>query len=129
MADLWSEQMSTSLSTGWARSPSSLAGTWWKAAATRDSGRAAWTLAATDPRGGTSGWNSWPTLASALAMEMTTLPRSCIDTEAAVDAAASHGVAMTTTSASDAPSLSAASTARSWSGHAASSRSVSSIAR
>ena len=30
--------------------------------------------AATDPRGGTSGWNSLPTRTSALAIEMTTLP-------------------------------------------------------
>ena len=61
---------------GWSRSPSSLAGTWWKAAATHDRGTAACTLAATEPRGGTSGWNSWPTLARALAIEMTTFPRS-----------------------------------------------------
>ena len=37
-ADAWSEQMSTSLSIGSLRSPSSLAGTWWKAAATRHCG-------------------------------------------------------------------------------------------
>ena len=46
------------------------------AAATCDLGTAACTLAATEPRGGTSGWNSWPTLARALAIEMTTLPCS-----------------------------------------------------
>ena len=34
----------------------------------RQSGTAACTLAATEPRGGTSGWNSWPTRARALAM-------------------------------------------------------------
>ena len=47
----WSEQTSTSDSTGWSRSPSSLAGTWWRAAATRQPGTAACTLAATEPRG------------------------------------------------------------------------------
>ena len=62
-------------------------------------------------------------------MEMTTLPRSCLDTDATVDAAASHGVATTTTSASEAPSLSAASMSSAWSGHLARRRSVSSIAR
>ena len=31
---------------------------------------------ATEPRGGTSGWNSWATLASAFAIEITTLPWS-----------------------------------------------------
>ena len=42
----------------------------------RQSGTAAWTLAATEPRGGTSGWNSLPIRVRALAIEMTTLPRS-----------------------------------------------------
>src|SRR5690606_18708292 len=88
----WSEQISTALTTGSLRSPSSWAGTWWNAAATRDFGMAAWTLAATDPRGGTSGWNSWPTLARAFAMEITTLPSSWRETAEAVDDAASHGV-------------------------------------
>src|SRR4051794_37750637 len=94
-------------------SPSSLAGTWWKAAATRDRGTAACTLAATEPRGGTSGWNSWPTLARALAMEITILPASGPATDWAVAAAASHGVAITTRSAVAAPLLSASSMARS----------------
>ena len=38
VASGWSEQIRTSLSIGWSRSPSSLAGTWWKAAATRSFG-------------------------------------------------------------------------------------------
>ena len=42
------------------------------------SGTAACTWAATLPRGGTSGWNSWPTRTSALAMLTTTLPRSSV---------------------------------------------------
>ncbi len=58
VADGWSEHTSTSDSTGWAMSPSSAAGTWCMLAATSDRGTAAWTDAATDPRGGTSGWNS-----------------------------------------------------------------------
>ena len=61
VADGWSEQMSTSLSSMWAMSPSSLAGRWWKAADT-PAGTMACTLAATDPRGGTRGWNSSPDL-------------------------------------------------------------------
>src|SRR4029453_9957718 len=46
-------------------------------------GTAAWTLAATDPRGGTRGWNSSPTLARALALEITPLPPRWWGTEAA----------------------------------------------
>ena len=75
VASGWSEQISTSHSIGWSRSPSSLArargGTRRRPA---HSGTAACTSAATEPRGGTSGWNSLPTRVSALAMEMTTLP-------------------------------------------------------
>jgi hypothetical protein len=41
-------------------------------------------------------------------MEITTLPRSCSATASTVGAAPSHGVAITTMSASDAPALSAA---------------------
>ena len=75
MASGWSEQTSTSLSIGWSRSPSSLAGTWWNAAATQAARHGGLhRLAATDPRGGTSGWNSLPTLARAFAIEITTLP-------------------------------------------------------
>ena len=73
-AEAWSEQMSTSLSIGLRRSPSSFAGTWCSAAATMHCGTAAWTLAATEPRGGTRGWNSLPSLVRALAIDTTTLP-------------------------------------------------------
>jgi hypothetical protein len=83
------------------------------AADTSDFGTAACTLAATEPRGGTSGWNSPPTRASALAIEITTLPASWSFTDRAVSAAPSQGVAITITSASAATSFSAASMARS----------------
>jgi hypothetical protein len=129
VASGWSEHTRTSDSIGWAMSPSSLAGTWWKAAATFDRGTAAWTLAATEPRGGTSGWNSWPTLARALAIEMTTLPARASSTDSAVEAAASHGVAITTTSALAAPTLSAASMTSSRSDHRSQSLSATSMAR
>src|SRR5829696_8867437 len=128
-AEAWSEQMSTSLSIGSLRSPSSLAGTWWNAAATRHSGTAACTLAATDPRGGTRGWNSLPIRVRALAMDMTTLPRRMWRTEAAVWVAPSHGVAMTTTSVAAAPGLSAAVMVSARSGQLSSRLSTVSIAR
>ena len=51
--------------------------------------------AATLPRGGTRGWNSWPTRTSAFAMLTTTLLRSASSCSCAVVAAESHGVAMT----------------------------------
>ena len=72
---------------------------------------------ATEPRGGTSGWNSLPIRVRALAIEMTTLPRRWPSTCWAVWVAPSHGVAMTTTSASAAPSLSPASMVRSRPAH------------
>src|SRR5688572_30398152 len=103
VADGWSEQMSTSLMMGWSRSPSSFAGTWWKAAATLQAGTAACTDAATDPRGGTRGWNSLPIRVRAFAMQMTTLPLRRRSTDVAVWVAPSQGVAMTMTSPSAAP--------------------------
>ena len=66
------------VSIGWSRSPSSLAGRWWNAATTRQPGTAACTCAATEPRGGTSGWNSWPTRTSALAIRSRPCRRSCV---------------------------------------------------
>jgi len=68
----------------------------------------AWTLAATEPRGGTSGWNSLLMRARAFAMQMTTLPSRWSPTVMAVSVAPSHGVASTTISHWAAPSLSAA---------------------
>ena len=125
----WSEQTRTSDSTGSEMSPSSRAGTWWSAAATRDRGTAACTEAATDPLGGTSGWNSLATRASALHMQMTTLPLSWSATCMAVAAAASHGVASTTTSAPAAVALSPKSMGSWRSGHFSSRWSRASIAR
>ncbi len=61
-----------------------MAGTWWNPAATWQRGTAACTLAATEPRGGTSGWNSLPIRVRALAMQITTLPVSWSATEVAV---------------------------------------------
>src|SRR5438132_570346 len=83
VASGWSEHTSTSLSSGRARSASARAGTWWKAAATIASATADCTWAATEPRGGTSGWNSSPTRTRALAIDTTTLPASCPPTERA----------------------------------------------
>src|SRR4051812_14614223 len=94
----WAEQMRTAAARGGSMGASSRAGRWWKAAATMQRGTRAWTWPATDPRGGTNGSKSSPTLASALAIEMTTLPSNESQTETAVDAAASHGVATTTMS-------------------------------
>ena len=62
-------------------------------------------------------------------MRLTQRTSRKLPTEAAVDAAASHGVAMTTTSAEAAPSLSSESTDRLRSGHRSSRRSRSSMAR
>src|ERR687894_2288564 len=128
-ADSWSEQMSTSLSMGWRRSPSSLAGTWCRAAATLQCGTAACTLAATEPRGGTNGWYSLPTFVRALAIDTTTLPRRWSSTDTAVCVAPSHGVAITTTSVSAAWALSPAPIVRLRSGHWSSRVSTTSIAR
>ena len=128
-AEASSEQMSTSLSMGWRRSPSSLAGTWCRAAATLHRGTAAWTLAATEPRGGTSGWNSFPSFVRAFAIDTTTLPRRWCSTETAVVVAPSHGVAITTTSVSAARALSPASMDRFRSAHSSCRLSTTSIAR
>ena len=68
------------------------------AATSRQPGTAAWTWAATLPRGGTSGWNSLLTRTSALAIEMTILPDRSFSFSCAVLAAESHGVAITTMS-------------------------------
>ena len=129
VASGWSEQISTSESTGWSISPSSLAGTWCSAAATLALGTAAWTLAATDPRGGTSGWNSWATRARALHIDTTTLPLRWPSTDCTVAAAASHGVASTIRSQSAAVSLSPESIGSSLSGQTATSLSRASMAR
>ncbi len=128
-ASAWSEQISTSLSIGSRRSPSSLAGTWWKAAATMQWGTAAWTLAATEPRGGTRGWNSLPSLVRALAIDTTTLPRSLSSTSTAVCVAPSQGVAMTTTSVSAAWALFPAPMVSRRSDHCSRRPSTTSIAR
>src|SRR5918997_4780858 len=128
-ADSWSEQMSTSLSMGWRRSPSSLAGTWCSAAATLQCGTAACTLAATEPRGGTNGWNSLPSFVRALAIDTTTLPRRWSSTDTAVCVAPSHGVAITTTSVSAAWALLPAPMVRLRSDHCSSWVSTTSIAR
>ena len=95
----------TSLSTGWSRSPSSRAGRCWNAAATSAWGTADWMPAAIEPRAVASGWNSLPMRWSAFAIEMTTLPSRCSDTDSAVAAAESHGVATTITSARAASAL------------------------
>ena len=96
----WSSlQISTSESIGSPRLPSSLAGRWWKAATTWHAGTAACTCAATEPRGGTSGWNSPPTRTRALAIDTTILPFIAVSCSCAVVAAESHGVAITTRSA------------------------------
>ena len=120
IASMWSEQISTSESIGWSIIPSSLAGRCWSAAATCEPGQAAWTLAATDPRGGTRGWNSPLMRASAFAMQMTTLPSRWGATETAVSVAPSHAVANTTTSHWAAPALSDALMSRFRPGHLAS---------
>ena len=71
-------------------------------------GTAACTWAATEPRGGTSGWNSWPTPHEGVGHARSRpCPRGGRRTAWAVVAARSHGVAMTTRSASAAPALSA----------------------
>src|SRR4051812_28031825 len=102
---------------------------WCSAAATSALGTMACTWPATEPRGGVSGCSSLPTLASALAMEITTLPSSWSQTETAVDAAASHGVATMTGSGAAAMVLSPAVRVRSLSGHSADNRSQTSAAR
>src|SRR5271157_2297372 len=107
VASGWSEHTSTSASNPESRSSISEAGRWWNAAATRLSGRAAWTAAATEPRGGTRASISRPSLTSALAMETTTLPESGSRSDRTVAMALSQGVATTTSSAPAAPSLSA----------------------
>ena len=124
-----SPQISTSESIGSPRWPSSLAGRWWNAATTWQRGTAACTWAATEPRGGTSGWNSWPTRTSALAMLMTTLPASTSAFSCAVVAAESHGVAITTRSQSQASALSPLPSRLARSGHLTSRPSRASIAR
>jgi hypothetical protein len=92
-------------------------------------GTAAWTLAATEPRGGTRGWNSLPSLVRALAMDTTTLPRRWSSTDTAVWVAPSHGVAMTTRSARAAVALSPAMMVRRRSGQCSSRLSTTSMAR
>ena len=76
------------------------------------SGRAAWTAAATEPRGGISASISRPSLTSALAMETTTFPASGSRSDRTVATALSQGVARTTSSAAAAPALSAPSSGR-----------------
>ena len=81
VADVWSEQMSTSLSTGWARSPSSLAGTWWKAAATRRLGHGGLHAGGHRAAGRDQRLELVADLGQGVGHEMTTLPRSCLATE------------------------------------------------
>ena len=118
-ASAWSVQMRTSQSIAWSSWPSSRAGTCWKAAATRASGAAACTAAATDPAGRCTGSSSRPTLVRALPMEMTTLPARAPATAATVGSAAAHWVPTTIRVDLAAPSLVAGSRLRRRSGHRA----------
>src|SRR5277367_4728516 len=95
----WSEHTSTSDSNPDSKFSISPAGRWWKAADTNDSGNAAWTDAATEPRGGIRASISRPSLIRALAMETTTLPANSSRSGLRVAMALSHGVARITTSA------------------------------
>ena len=76
VASGWSEQTSTSLSIGLAEVTELPGRHVVEGRHHLRSGTAACTLAATEPRGGTSGWNSLATRARALAIEITTLPRA-----------------------------------------------------
>jgi enoyl ACP reductase len=113
----WSEQTSTSASNPDSKFSISDAGRWWKAAATNESGSAACTAAATEPRGGISASISRPSLTSALAMEMTTFPARASRSGLRVAMAFSHGVPRTTSSALAAPKLSAPTISRVRAGH------------
>ena len=110
VASTWSEHTSTSAINPDSRFSISEAGRWWKAADTSESGRAACTAAAIDPRGGIRASISRPSLTRALTMEITTLPARGSRRARTVGMALSHGVATTTSSAAAAPALSAPST-------------------